>query len=88
MSTCEFQDITQILHRLVDGIKSNQVRDVLVQKGNLNLEKAIEMYRADEVTKKRLQLMLREKEIGKKNKTKFYQKKEDTDCNGTRNHNH
>ena len=53
-STCEFQDIRDglILYKLVDGIKSNQVRDVLLKKGsNLNLEKAIEICRADEVTK-------------------------------------
>ena len=67
---------------MVDGIKSNQVRDVLLWKGsNLNLEKAIEICRVDEVTKKQLQLMLQEKEIGKinKKKTKFYQKKVDRD---------
>ena len=67
-STCEFQDIRNglILYKLVDGIESNQVRDVLLRKGsNLNLEKPIEICRADEVTKKQLQLMLQEKEIGK-----------------------
>ena len=65
-STCEVQDIRDglILYRLVDGIKSNQVRDNLLRKGsNLNLEKAIEICRADEVTKKELQLRLQEKEI-------------------------
>ena len=53
---------------------------MLLWKGsNLNLEKAIEIRRADEVTKKQLQLMLQEREIGKinKKKTKFYQKKVD-----------
>ena len=61
---------------MVDGIKSNQVRDVLLWKGsNLNLEKAIEICRADEVTKKQLQLMLQEKEIGKINKKKTFIKK-------------
>ena len=82
--TCEFQDIRDglILYKLVDGIESNQVRDVLLWKGsNLNLEKAIEICRANEVTKKQLQLMHQEKEIGKinKKKTKFYQKKVDRD---------
>ena len=81
-STCEFQDIRDglILYKLVDGIESNQVRDVLLRKGSsLNLEKAIAICRVDEVTKKQLQLMLQEKEIGKinKKKTKFYQKKVD-----------
>ena len=55
---------------------------MLLRKGsNLNLEKAIEICRADEVTKKQLQLMLQEKEIRKINekKTKFYQKKVDRD---------
>ena len=53
-SACEFQDRDGlILYKLVDGIESNQVRDVLLRKGsNLNLEKAIEICRADEVTKK------------------------------------
>ena len=83
-STCEFQDIRDglILYKLVDGIESNQVRDVLLRKGsNLNLEKAIEICRADEVTKKQLQLMLQEKEVAKiqKKKQKFYQKKHDKD---------
>ena len=66
--TCEFQDIRDglILCKLVDGIISNQVRDVLLRKGpNLNLEKPIEICRADDVTKKQLQLMLQEKEIEK-----------------------
>ena len=81
-STCEFQDICDglILYKLVDRIESNQVRDVLLRKGsNLNLEKAIDISRADEVTKKQLQLMLQEKEIEKlnKKKTKFYEKKID-----------
>ena len=40
LSTCEFQDITQILHRLVDGIESNQARDVLLQKGKSELRKS------------------------------------------------
>ena len=51
---------------------------LLLRKGSsLNLEKAIEIFRADEVTKKQLQLMLQEKEIGKihKKKLKFYQRK-------------
>ena len=51
--TCEFQGIRDglILYKLVDGNKSNQVRDVLLQKGsNLNL-KAIEICREDEVRK-------------------------------------
>ena len=81
-STCEVQDIRDglILYKLVDGIKLTQVRDVLLWKGsNLNLEKAIEICRVDEVTKKELQLRLQEKEIRKinKKKTKFYQKKVD-----------
>ena len=83
-STCEFQDIRDglILYKLVDGIESNQLRDVLLRKGsNLNLEKAIEICRADEVTKKQLQLMLQDKEIGKihRKKLKFYQRKTEKD---------
>ena len=41
-STCEFQDIRNglMLYRLIDGIESNEVRDVLLRKGS-NL-KAIE----------------------------------------------
>ena len=68
-----------MLYRLIDGIESNQVRDVLLRKGS-NL-KAIEICRADEVTKKQLQAILQENEIGKINekKTKFYQKKVDGD---------
>ena len=55
---------------------------MLLWKGsNLNLEKAIEICRADEVTKKQLQLMLQEKESAKTNKKKkFYQKKVDRDA--------
>ena len=59
-SSYEFQDIRDglILYKLVDGIESNQVRDVLLRKGsNLNLGEAIEICRADEVTKKQLRLM-------------------------------
>ena len=80
-STCEFQDIRNglMLYRLIDGIESNQVRDVLLQKGSSL--KAIEICRADEGTKKQLQAILQENEIGKinKKKTKFYQKKVDRD---------
>ena len=77
-STCEFQDTRDglILYKLVDGIESNQVRDVLLRKcSNLSLEKAIEICRADEVTKKQLQLMLQEKEFGTiNNKNKILSK--------------
>ena len=68
-----------MLYRLIDGIESNQVRDVLLRKGS-NL-KAIEICRADEVTKKQLQAIPQENEIRKinKKKTKFYQKKVDRD---------
>ena len=65
-STCEFQSIRDgpMLYKLVDGIESNQARDVLLRKGsNVNLEKAIKICRADEVTKNQLQLMLQEKEL-------------------------
>lgn len=55
--TCEFQDTIYglKLYKLVNGIESNQVRNVLLRNGsNLNLEKAIEICRTDAVAMKQL----------------------------------
>ena len=68
-STCEFQDITDgliILHKLVDGIQSNGIRETLLRKGkNLTLKKAMGISRVDKVSKKELKLLHHHKEIEK-----------------------
>ena len=46
-STCEFGDLHEslLLYRVVDGIRSDKIRDVLLRKGvEMTLEKAINIY--------------------------------------------
>ena len=55
-STCEFGTINEglILYKIVDGIRSDKVRDTLLRKGDLTLRKAIEICRADEMTRSQM----------------------------------
>jgi hypothetical protein len=65
-ASCEFEQIKDglILYKIVDGIKSEKVRDNLIRKGSdLTLDKSINICRSDEVTKSQMKLMGKEKEI-------------------------
>ena len=46
-STCEFGDLHEslLLYKVVDGIRSHKIKDVLLRKGvEITLEKAINIY--------------------------------------------
>ena len=46
-STCEFGDLHEslLLYKVVDGIRSHKIKDVLLRKGvEMTLEKAINIY--------------------------------------------
>ena len=65
-TTCEFDAIRDglILYKVVDGILSDKVWDTLLRKGaDLTLSKAIDICRADELTKSQMKLMNKDKEI-------------------------
>ena len=65
-STCEFETINEglILYKIVDGIRSSRVRDVLLRKGtDLTLEKAINICRTDETTRQQIKVMDSDVEI-------------------------
>ena len=53
-STCEFGDLYEnlLLYKVVDGIRSEKIRHVLLRKGvEMTLEKAINICRTEEITK-------------------------------------
>ena len=65
-STCEFETLNDglILYKMVDGIRSDKVRDNLLRKGaDLTLTKAINICRADELTRTQMKLMTKDKEV-------------------------
>ena len=66
-STCEFGDLYEnlLLYKVVDGIRSEKIRDVLLRKGvEMTLEKAINICRTEEITKMQMKEMNSEKEMG------------------------
>ena len=66
-STCEFGDLHEslLLYKVVDGIRSDKIRDVLLRKGvEMTLEKAINICRTEEITKMQMKEMNSEKEMG------------------------
>ena len=64
-STCEFGTINEglILYKIVDGIRSDRVRDILLRQCDLTQRKAIETCQADELTRSQMKLMSRDQEI-------------------------
>ena len=66
-SKCEFGDLHEslLLYKVVDGIRSEKIRDVLLQKGvEMTLEKVINICRTGEITKMQMKEMNSEKEVG------------------------
>ena len=66
-STCEFGDLHEslLLYKVVDGIRSDKIRDVLLRKGVvMTLEKAINICRTEQITKMQMKEMNSEKEVG------------------------
>ena len=66
-STCEFGDLHEslLLYKVVDGIRSDKIRDVLLRKGvEMTLEKAINICQTEEITKMHMKEMNSEKEVG------------------------
>ena len=66
-STCEFGDLNEslLLYKVVDGNRSDKIRDVLLRKGvEMTLEKAINICRTEEITKMQMKEMNSEKEVG------------------------
>ena len=65
-STCEFGDLYEnlLLYKVVDGIRSEKIRDVLLRKGvEMTLEKAINICQAEEITNMYMKKMNNEKEV-------------------------
>ena len=65
-STCEFGDLYEnlLLYKVVDGIRSEKIRDVLLRKGvEMTLEKAINICHAEEITNMYMKEMNSEKEV-------------------------
>ena len=70
-STCEFGELHDDLltYKIVDGIQSDKIRDTLLPKGTgMTLEKAIEINRTEEVTRRQMQLLKNEREVDYINK--------------------
>ena len=66
-STCEFGDLHEnlLLYKVMDGIRSDKIRDVLLRKGvEMTLEKAINICQTEETTKMQMKEMSSEKEMG------------------------
>ena len=65
-STCEFGDLHEslLLYKVVDGIRSDKIRDVLLRKGvEMTLEKAINISRTEEMTKMQIKEIKNEKVV-------------------------
>ena len=74
-STCAFGELHQSLLtcKIVDGIRSEKVRDVLLRKGaEMTLEKAIGICHTDEVTKLQMKKMSNDKEVSEISKKKMW----------------
>ena len=74
-STCEFGELHDSLltYKVVDGIRSEKIRDVLLRKGaDMTLEKAINICRTDEITRMQMKEMSTDKEINGINKKKIW----------------
>ena len=57
--------VSLLLYKVVDGIRSDKIRDVLLRKGVENtLEKAIKICQTEEITKMQMKEMNSEKEVG------------------------
>ena len=70
-STCEFGELHDdfLTYKIVHGIQSDKIRDTLLRKGmGMTLEKAIEINRTEEVTRRQMQLLKTEKEVDYINK--------------------
>ena len=66
LSTCEFGDLHEslLLYKVVDGIRSDKIRDGLLRKGiKMTLEEAINICRTEEITKMQIKEMHSEKEV-------------------------
>ena len=64
-STCEYGDLHEslLLYKVVDGIRSDKIRDILLRKGvEMTLEKTINICRTEEITKMQMKEMNSEKE--------------------------
>ena len=65
-STCEFGELHDglLTYKIVDGIRSEKVRDVLLRKGaEMTLAKAINICRTDEITKLQMKEMSGDREV-------------------------
>ena len=66
-STCEFGDLHEsfLLYRVVDGIRSDKISNVLLRKGvEMTLEEAINICLTEEIIKMQMKKMNSEKEVG------------------------
>ena len=73
-STCEFGELHDglLTYKIVDGIRSEKIRDVLLRKGaEMTLAKAINICRTDEITRMQMKEMS-DKEINGINKKKYW----------------
>ena len=73
-STCEFGELHDglLTYKIVDGIRSEKIRDVLLRKGaEMTLVKAINICRTDEITRMQMKEMS-DKEINGINKKKYW----------------
>ena len=76
-STSEFGDLQDslLLYKVVDRIRSDKIRDALLRKGvEMTLEKAINICRTEEITKKQIKEMNSEKEVGGISRNQKWQK--------------
>ena len=67
-STCEFDSLHDSLltYKIVDGIRSEKVRDILLRKGaEITLKKAINICCTDEITKLQMKEMINDTECEK-----------------------
>ena len=66
IGTCEYAELRDslLIYNIVDQIISEKVRDVLLRKGTeMTLEKAINICRTDEITKRQMKEMRIDKEV-------------------------
>ena len=89
---CEFENLLDgmLLYKIVDGIKSDKLRDTLLRKGGgLTLDRAIEICRIDEMTRQQMKVMSDDKEVAAINRGAGGSRKRlhDKESNESSNHN-
>ena len=75
-STCEFGELHDglLTYKIIDGIQSDKIRNTLLRKGaGMTLEKAVEINRIEEVTRRQMLLLKNEKDVDYINKRSWKQ---------------